>query len=452
VSFETESHVSRTAAATGTVTRTHITGAGVGIRVNAAFAWVRTRERFAEVGHASQRWAQATVTPAGWLVLAWATLGLSLGRAFGWVEFVGAGVFALVLLLLSVPFLLGKESYDVDLHLTDERVVAGREVKGMIVVANRGKRLALPGRIDIPVGAGLVDFHVPLLRSGHEHREEVFVPAHRRGVIVVGPATTVRGDPLRILKREFRWAGVSTLYVHPVTTSIPSTSAGLIRDLEGSQAKVVVNQDISFHAIREYARGDAQRQIHWKSTAKTGTLMVRQFDETRRSQLAVILSLTAADYALPDEFEMAVSAAGSLGVRAIRDGRELSVVVSAEIPEFARASVRSIRHLGTVSPRTLLDDLAAIETSGSVMRVEEVCAMVAEAVFMTSIVFVVGGSNVSLRRLQAAALAFPADVTTVAVVCNPEAEPSLRSFAGLHLMSIGVLADLRHLMARGAAA
>ena len=68
---------------------------------------------------------------------------------------------------MCVPFLFGARSYDVDLVLAHERVVAGDGVTGEIVVRNDGRRVALPGRLDIPVGAGLVEFGVPLLRPGH---------------------------------------------------------------------------------------------------------------------------------------------------------------------------------------------------------------------------------------------------------------------------------------------
>src|SRR5690606_24062417 len=107
--------------------------------------------------------------------------------------------------------------------------------------------------------------------------------------------------------------------------------------------------------------------VHWKSTAKTGTLMVRQFEETRRSTISLVLDLDELSYASEVEFEMAVSAVGSLAVRAIRDGRDVQVVVSGEVPEFARASVRSLRHLRVTTPRALLDELADVEAAPSVM-------------------------------------------------------------------------------------
>ncbi|WP_316315849.1 DUF58 domain-containing protein, partial [Clavibacter michiganensis] len=155
------------------------------------------------------------------------------------------------------------------------------------------------------------------------HTEQVVVPTHRRGIITVGPARTVRGDPLGILKREGTWDDVHTLYIHPVTTTLRSTTTGYIRDLEGSASRTVVDADFSFHAIRPYVVGDSQRQIHWKSTAKTGTLMVRQYEETRRSRMVIALAVGDDEYASDEEFELAVSAAASLGIRGIRDGRDV---------------------------------------------------------------------------------------------------------------------------------
>ena len=395
---------------------------------------------------------RTAVTPAGWLVVLWAVIGLVAGLALGWGEFlIGAGV-AIILLLLAAPFLLGREAYEVDFTLEHEAVVAGQEANGDIVVRSGRSRLALPGRIDIPVGDGLIDFHVPLLRRGHEHKERIVIPARKRGILSVGPATTTRTDPLHLLQREFRWAEVRTLFIHPVTIAVPSTSMGFIRDLEGSTTRTVTSEDISFHAVREYAPGDAQRHIHWKSTAKVGSLMVRQFEETRRSTISLVLDLDAASYATEDEFEMAVSVIGSLGVRALRDGRDVRAVVSGEVPEFARASVRALRELKVTTPQALLNELAGIASGSAVVELPAITRMLSEVANDTSLAFMVTGSAAPLARLQSAALAFPADVAVATVICDPTAEPSLHAVGHMRILTLGLLGDLRQLLARRARA
>ncbi|WP_430868071.1 DUF58 domain-containing protein [Demequina aurantiaca] len=434
----------------GNTTRTQVSGASGGRWVSLGLATLRLGRRIRSSTRRTGGVLAAVVTPAGWLAAAWALAGLTVGLVWGWSELLISGLIALILLVIAVPFLVGKESYEVDFGLGHDAVVAGQDAAGEIVVRNPHSRLALPGRIDIPVGEGLIDFHVPLLRRGHEHREKIVIPAARRGVIDVGPATTARSDPLRLLTREFHWADVSTLFIHPVTIAIPSTSMGFIRDLEGRATKTITNEDISFHAVREYARGDAQRQIHWKSTAKTGTLMVRQFEETRRSTISAVLDLNVESYATETEFEMAVSAVGSLGVRALRDGRDVQVLVSGEVPEFARASVRSLRQLRVTTPRALLDDLSGVEASGAVIGLPTVTRMLADSTSDTSLAFLVTGSTATLTQLQSAALAFPAEVAVAAVICDPESEPSVHSVGRMRLLSLGVLDDLRQLLARGA--
>ncbi|WP_082096023.1 DUF58 domain-containing protein [Demequina flava] len=457
----------RPSGTTRTYTRTHRTRTGhthASTRTHTQYAeqsrgrWVSLGLWGLQVGRsftdASRRaWDAVTsvTTPAGWAVIVWTVVGAVLGLVLGWGEFLIGSLVGLLLLLIALPFLLGRESYEVDFRLLHDAVVAGHDAQAEIVVRNQRSRLALPGQVDVPVGAGLIDFHVPMLRRDQEHHEPLLIPGTRRGIVDVGPATTSRSDPLRLVQRSFHWADIQTLYIHPVTIAIPSTSMGFIRDLEGRATRTLSNEDISFHAVREYARGDAQRQIHWKSTAKTGTLMVRQFEETRRSTLSLVLDLNEASYADEAEFEMAVSAVGSLGVRAVRDGRDVQVVVSGEVPEFAKASVRSLAQLNVTTPRRLLDDLSGVESSPSVVALPSLTRMLVEVSQETSLAFLVTGSRAPLADLSSAASAFPVDVAVAAVVCDPETEPGMHAIGRTRVLNLGIVDDLRHLLARSAA-
>lgn len=448
-------HSRLTRTSTGQTGYTHATGrtrsTGSQKATTLVVAASRLRRRAAAIWSRARRWLSETITPAGWLLATIAIAGCVAGLWFGWVEALAAGLVALVLLVAAIPFLFSARAYDVALVLERDRVVAGTEVGGTLTVVNIGTGIALPGRVDVPVGDGLLDVHVPLLRRGGSYEERIVVPTARRGVITIGPARAVRGDPLGILRREASWSDEHTLFIHPQTTALPSTSGGFLRDLEGNPSTRIVNADISFHAIREYAPGDAQRQVHWKSTAKTGTLMVRQYEETRRSRMVIVIARADDEFGTDDEVELAVSAAGSLGVRALRDGRDVSVVTGGELPEFARLRVHTTRELPTVSSRTFLDALAGLETGERVTRVRDVATLATESHPDASVALIVCGGVVTARELQQAALAFPADVAVVAVICNPESEPGLRRLGDVAVLTIGILDDLRHLLARGAA-
>lgn len=306
--------------------------------------------------------------------------------------------------------------------------------------------------VEVPVGPGLVDVALPGIAPQDTVEREVPVPTLRRGVLDVGPVRGVRADPVGLVRREVVWTQREQVIVHPRTIAIPSTSTGLVRDLEGQVTRDLSPADIAFHAIREYQPGDDPRTVHWKSTAKTGALMVRQFEETRRSHLVVALGTARSEFGDDDEFELAVSAAASLGDRAIRDGREVTVVVSARTPEFARRRVYAVHPLTTRSPSLLLDDFARVAASDASLPTSEVARIVGDDSVGTSVAFLVVGSAVGLGALRLAATRFPVGVEVVAVICETESPPRVVRVPGLTVITIGYLEDLRHALRRSAAA
>ncbi|MEY9850697.1 uncharacterized protein (DUF58 family) [Leifsonia sp. EB41] len=442
---------------TSTITRTQVelTNARariVGERDGAladAIVWVvRTGSVAGRAVASAARALGAVITPLGWSMFVVTVLALVAGYVLGWTEAVVAGWMAVALLLIASIYLVGRIAYDVGLTLPTNRVVVGDRAPGEVTVRNPVRR-RLPGvRVEVPVGAGLAEFAAPALASGEEHSDVFVVPTSRRGIVPIGPVRTVRADPIGLLRREMVWAESLDLFVHPRTIAIPSMSTGFVRDLEGAPTRDLTQSDVAFHALREYMPGDERRNIHWKSTAKTGSYMVRQFEETRRSHLLVALSLSESDYATDEEFELAVSATGSLGVRAILDSRTVSVVASAETPDFAKRVVFSVRRLSTVGRGRLLDDLAGVETASSALRLPELAQVASEDAAGISIAFLLCGSTVTATQLRSAAAHFPLGVDVVAIVCDEGAVPSLRRVADLSVLTIGYLEDLQRSLAK----
>jgi uncharacterized protein (DUF58 family) len=417
-----------------------------------AIIWaVRSGRNLREGAGRLTRGTGSIVTPLGWCMLGAVSASFMAGYALGWSELIAVAWAGLVLVATTLAYLVGRNPYEISLVMPVTRVVVGDRVPGQVLVKNPTRR-GLPGvSVEVPVGAGVAEFAMPGLARSSAFDDVFVVPTRRRGVISVGPVRTVRGDPIGLFRKELIWAEQIDLYVHPRTISIPSMSTGFIRDLEGNPTRDLTNSDVSFHALREYVPGDERRTIHWKSTAKTGTYMVRQFEESRRSHLMVALSLAEADYATDDEFEMAVSAAGSLGVRAIRDARTVSVVASEVTPEFARHPVFAMRELSTLTRARLLDDLSTVELASAALPVTELAKVAAESVGGISVAFLVCGSAVTHAQLRAASSRFPVGVDVVAVICDPEAVPSLRRIAGLSVLTIGFLEDLQKSLVRSAA-
>jgi hypothetical protein len=157
--------------------------------------------------------------------------------------------------------------------------------------------------------------------------------------------------------------------------------------------------------------------------------MVRQFEETRRSHLAVLLSTRAEDYASDDEFELAVSVCGSLGLQAIKEDRGVTVLVNS-------GSLRG-------DHRTrLLDDLARIERTPSRTRLADVARIAGSTISDASVVAFVVGSGVPPADLRAASARLPQDVTVMALQCVPGATLSRRTIAELTVLTLGGLGEL----------
>jgi uncharacterized protein (DUF58 family) len=432
--------------------RTKIVGDRTGFLADMVIAVVRAMKgirRIAAVWWAS---ASAVITPLGWALAAVVPLAFVFGYTFAWLELVAVGWAVLVLVIVAAAYLMGRGAFDVHLRIPHNRVVVGEESIGIVTVSNP-TRLRLAGvKVEIPVGEGLAELAIPGLAHGAVAEHQFAIPTTRRGVLSVGPVRTVRADPIGLVRKELLWTDAIDLFVHPRTIGIPSTSTGFIRDLEGSPTRDLSSSDVSFHALREYLPGDERRNIHWKSTAKTGTYMVRQFEETRRSHLVIALSLSSADYASDEEFEMAVSVAGSLGTRAIRDARSVSVVASELTPEFAKRKVFAVRKLSTLTRERLLDDLAVVDRAESALAILDLARVTSDQVTGVSVAFLVCGSTPTPAQLRAASTRFPLGVEVVAIVCDPETIPGLRRVAGLSVLTIGFLEDLRASLARSAAA
>jgi hypothetical protein len=105
----TESRLTRTSASTGAEGRTHVTSTAVTSSrrgrslVRAVMWWSGVWSAITRGASAAATWSARTVRPAGVLVVVAATVGLGLGIAFGWVEWMVAGAAALVLVAASVP-------------------------------------------------------------------------------------------------------------------------------------------------------------------------------------------------------------------------------------------------------------------------------------------------------------------------------------------------------------
>ena len=374
------------------------------------------------------------VTAVGWLVLLIAAVSLTLSYSFGWQEFTYLGTLMLAAFLVCCFFLYGRASYGVVIELNPRRVVVGDRALGRMLITNTGARGLHATRMELPVGAGLAEFQLPAMAPKQEVEELFAVPTNKRAVIVAGPAVSVRGDQIGLVRRELRWADAVDLFVHPKTVRLAPSAAGLVRDLEGQVSKKITNNDIAFHALRPYVPGDDRRYVHWRTSARIGQLMVRQFEETRRSQVTMIHNTRRDLYASDEEFELAISVTASIAAQIIRDGTQMNVV--SESGTWKTQTVVS-----------MLDASCRIEPVGKVFAsIREFARELTRRLPNPSVVIIVGGSNMTTADFRSVQSLFGSDTSQVAFHVDLGSQPKLGAVAGLTVMTIGDLGDLPSLV------
>jgi len=382
----------------------------------------------------------AVVSPLGWTLAGGALVAWLAASRLGWAEFGYVAAVFVLLLVLSIGFTIGRLRLDVGLVVDPLRVRVGDSAGAQLLLTSHGRAPVLPVGVELPVGSAVARYTTPVLRPGSVHEELALIPTSRRGVIGLGPVTTQRGDPFGVFRREVAWTDRIEMFVHPRTVPLEPLGSGLVRDLEGRTTNEVSMSDLAFHTLREYVPGDDRRYIHWRSSAKasavsgTSSFMVRQFLDTRRSHIAVVVDVDPDSYAAADEFELAISAGASVAVRALGDEMDLTILCG------EHAVVQPAPHTALdVFSRAELTPLTLHRATG---RLNTLAPDVSVVLFLT-------GPLAPFAELRRARSVLAPEVGTLAVRAEEGAAISLREVAGLSLVTIGRLGDLPRVLAGG---
>lgn len=132
--------------------------------------------------------------------------------------------------------------------------------------------------------------------------------------------------PFGLFRRTIRTGGCDTLVVYPRLGRL--TQRWLTRHrvwFEGTHRREHRHGRVSgdFYGVRPWRHGDSRRMIHWRSSARHGTLVVRQFEQHRNRDLAVLVDLWQPDRPSASDrenLELAVSFAATVVADACRRG------------------------------------------------------------------------------------------------------------------------------------
>lgn len=256
------------------------------------------RRAFALLAGALLLFAVGTNVQAGWLIV---LASLMAGAVL-------AGV-------LLPPFMVRRVEIQ---RRAPDRVFQGDEVRVDLDVTNVGG-----AKLSLTVAdphLGRARLFVPSLRRHERVRVTTRRRAGRRGPNETRTVMVSSSAPfgVAIARRRVAAPGRTIVYPRVVPVRIPLALQAAAEAGPRALARRGDGQD--YLGVREYRAGDSMRHVHWPSSARTGSLMVREFEREHRSRLGIVVDASADDGTQDTPLDLACAVAASVAVSAMDAG------------------------------------------------------------------------------------------------------------------------------------
>jgi uncharacterized protein (DUF58 family) len=231
------------------------------------------------------------------------------GVALGQPGTVGIGIAGLLVTLVAALTVAEAPKVEVERAVRPHDVDRGKPAEVSLAFRGTAPR-ARPFSVVETVAGERRSAAMPALRAGERASIAYELDTSRRGTITAGPLQLRRTDPFGLVVAERRIAGTASVQVRPRRHPIAMLPSGRWRDLEGP-TREVSRGTATFHQLRDYVPGDDMRHIHWRATARTGDLIVREHVDTTKPEVVVIVDNRERAVGA-DDFEEAVDVGASV--------------------------------------------------------------------------------------------------------------------------------------------
>lgn len=208
---------------------------------------------------------------------------------------------------------------------------AGQQRAESTVTARSAEVRAMLARAEKEENRERIGLRARLEPAGETGVEWVFTPA-KRGRLRVRLAAVSSLFPFGFLRKDVGTDLAAETVVWPAPIEYRRHLLAAARRTAGGERVSRAGSGGDLLALRRYAEGDSHRLIHWKASARTRQLLVRQFAAETAEGYSLWLRTDAGVWPRPDQFEALISFAATLAEDLFRAGRLVSVAIDAEPP------------------------------------------------------------------------------------------------------------------------